>query len=383
MIIDTLTIIVCSVLLVLAVGASVCNLLMRRLTSTPASDEYPDGNEQQGPRLSVIMTVHDQARDLENHLPVILSQDYAPGYEVIVVDESSADDTEDVLNRLKHNCPHLYTTFIPESSHYLSRRKLALTLGIKAAKNEWLIFTDADCQPQSDQWLKTMARHCNSSADIVMGYTSYTDDTPVYWRFERLVSQWRLMRRAIKGTAYRYNGNNLAVRKSVFMQHNGFLNNLKFLRGEYDFMVNEYATPGRAAIAAEPEARISQSTPTRRTWTNRHLFYMETRRHLARSRAYRLPCTLCSALLHADYVAQLCAIAFSIVTQWWTVTAVAAFCLLLTFVLRACVAHKAFKQTGESIPACYVPFMELRAVWQYLLFRIRYMKADKYDFIRR
>ena len=145
MIIDTITIIVCSVLLLLAVAASLCNPLLRKLAATPTAEEEHDGEDNTtGPRLSVIMTVHDQARELEEHLSVILSQDYAPGYELIVVDESSTDDTEDVLNRMKRNCPHLYTTFIPESSHYLSRRKLALTLGVKAAKNEWLIFTEAD-----------------------------------------------------------------------------------------------------------------------------------------------------------------------------------------------------------------------------------------------
>ena len=384
MIIDTITIIVCSVLLLLAVAASLCNPLLRKLAATPTAEEEHDGEDNTtGPRLSVIMTVHDQARELEEHLSVILSQDYAPGYEVIVVDESSTDDTEDVLNRMKRNCPHLYTTFIPESSHYLSRRKLALTLGVKAAKNEWLIFTDADCQPESDQWLKTIAQQCTADKDLVLGYTRYEDDTPCYWRFERLASQWRLMRRAVNGTAYRYNGNNLAVRKSVFMRHNGFLNNLKYLRGEYDFMVNEYAQPGRTAVATHPDARITQDTPSKRTWTNRHLYFMETQRHLSRSKAYQLPATLCSALLHVNYTTQACAIGLSIAWEQWIVTGVAATCMIITLAMRTLVAHKDFKATGETIPAYGVPLMELRAMWQYLLFRIRYMKADKYDFIRR
>lgn len=386
MIIDTITIIVCSVLLILAVVATMCNPLLHRLVATLTTEEHDNDNDdevKQSPKLSVIITVHDQAQDLENHLPIILSQDYEPGYEVIVVDESSTDDTEDVLNRMKQHCKNLYTTFIPESSHYLSRRKLALTLGVKAAKNEWLVFTDADCQPESDQWLKAIAKQCTDQTDIVLGYTRYENKTPLYWRFERLISQWRLMKMATKGMAYRYNGNNLAVRKSIFMKHNGFLKNLKYLRGEYDFMVNEYAQPNRTAIALEPDARICQNMPSKRAWVNTHLYYLETQQHLRGAHAYKIKGALCSTLLHLAYLTQIGVLSFSIVTNMWIVMAVSIFCLLLTFTLRGIIGHNALKNTGEQISTFCIPFMEIRAVWQYLIFKIRYIHADKYDFIRR
>lgn len=386
MIIDTITIIVCSVLLLLAVAASLCNPLLRQLATTPATrrnESKDDEPTKSDTKLSVIITVHDQADELEKHLPVILTQDYAPGYEVIIVDESSTDATEDVLNRMKHNSKNLYITFIPESSHYLSRRKLALTLGVKAAKSEWLVFTDADCQPESDQWLKSIAQQCNDNTDMVLGYTRYEDLAPLYWRFERLANQWKLLRKAVKGIAYRYNGNNLAIRKSVFMKHNGFLKNLKYLRGEYDFMVNEYALPSRTAVATEPEARMTQDTPSKRAWTNTHLYYLETQRHLRGAKKYRLQMSLISALLHINYLAQIAAIAVSAMSSMWIVTGVASFCLILTFAMRALTAHKAFKATDEKISSFCIPFMEIRAAWQYMYFKLRYIHADKYDFIRR
>lgn len=119
---------------------------------------------------SVIMTVYDDARKLEENLPVFLSQEYEPGYEVIVVDESSTDDTDDVLKLLKHDNPHLYTTFIPKPNRRITRRKLALSVGIKAAKNEWVIISDIDAVPKSSEWLKELAEATSYTTDAVVGY---------------------------------------------------------------------------------------------------------------------------------------------------------------------------------------------------------------------
>ena len=82
------------------------------------------------------MTVYDHAHELEEHLPAFLTQEYEPGYEVIVVDESSTDETDDVLKLQKQSYPHLYTTFLPKPNRNITRLKLALTIGVKAAKKD-------------------------------------------------------------------------------------------------------------------------------------------------------------------------------------------------------------------------------------------------------
>lgn len=375
MYIDTLTMVVCTALPLLAALAAAANQLWLR-----PRDAHGESGAM--PPLSVIMSVHDNAPELERHLPALLTQDYAPGYEVIVVDESSTDGTEDTLKRLKLQHPNLYTTFIPSTSHYLSRRKLALTVGVKAARNEWLVFTDADCKPRGDQWLKALAAHCTEDNDIVLGYTTYEEGTPARWRFGQLLRQWRALRSA-RRTAYRHAGHNLALRKSVFLGHDGFLGNLKYLRGEYDFMVNEYATKGRTGIAIEAEAHIVQDRPTKRAWLNDRLYYMETRRHLSRSAAFRLPALLCALLLHTGYVAALATMGLAAATNRWLELGVAALSLLLLHTLRAVAARRALKPLGERLPWAAVPLMELWEAWGHLGLSLRHARADKYDFIRK
>ncbi|MBP5712258.1 MAG: hypothetical protein J6W77_04550 [Prevotella sp.] len=87
------------------------------------------------PRISILITAHDNAMELDNHLPTLLSQDYPGIFEVIVVAEKGDGSTEDVLKRYLNN-RLLYYTFIPDSSRYMSRKKLMITLGVKAARYE-------------------------------------------------------------------------------------------------------------------------------------------------------------------------------------------------------------------------------------------------------
>lgn len=376
--ISIFTICICGLLVLMAVTTPLCNGLLRKPRREPAG-----GTGDRLPAISIIMAVHDNASELERNLPVLLGQDYAPGYEVIVVDESSTDDTEDILKRFKNRNNNLYTTFIPESSHYLSRRKLALTLGVKAAHNEWIIIMDADCKPTDGHWLQAMAYHCDDSHDLVLGYVRYEQSAKRFYRFLRLLMSCHIMRKAQKGMAYRCGGSCLALRKSKFMETNGFLKNLKFLRGEYDFIVNEQAQYQRTAVAIEPEAHIIQDAPSHKKWANEHVFYMETRRHLKRSAGFRAWFNADTALLHLNYLAQIAAIVCSAMAANWIILGIATASLIITVALRAIIASKAMKLFGEHISLWAVPFMEMRVAWQNLFFWLRHRLSDKYDFIRR
>ncbi|MDE6355219.1 MAG: glycosyltransferase [Prevotella sp.] len=377
---EIMTITVSSILVLLAIITPLCNGLFRNPLRKKKSGCTKDGAASP---LSIILTVHDQGYELERNLPILLSQKYDAGFEVIVVDESSTDNTDDVLTLLKSQYPNLYTTFIPESSHYLSRRKLALTIGIKAARNEWLFLTDADCHPESDRWLEAMSRHCNDGTDIVLGYSNYEPQTNSFYRFERLLTSCLFMRKAQKGMAYRYDGSNLAVRKSVFMSHNGFVKNLKYLRGEYDFLVNEYAQPGRTAIATEPETFMRQDKPATKTWVNSHLYYMETRKHLKRSASYRLPFNLNMGLMYVNYILIISALIHSLYSSDIILTAASALSLIITLAMRTMIACRTAAGFGEKLPYALIPLMELRILWQNAWFMLRHRRSDKYDFIRR
>ena len=122
--------------------------------------------------LSIIMTVYDQAHELKENLPAYLTQVYKPGYEMIVVDETSTDDTPDVLKLYKQDYPMLYTTFLPKPNRLSTRRKMAYNIGIKASKNEWVILQNINNRPKDENELQAIADALDEEAELTFGYIS-------------------------------------------------------------------------------------------------------------------------------------------------------------------------------------------------------------------
>ncbi|WP_028896098.1 glycosyltransferase [Prevotella sp. HUN102] len=331
------------------------------------------------PPVSIVFTPNDDAETLSKNLSIYLSQDY-PDYEVIVVAPQGDSETEDILKIYSEN-PRLYTTFIPESSRYMSRKKLAITLGVKAARNEWVLMADIFCAPQSDQWLKVLARHCEDRRNLVIGYTRYEDETPDFWRFERFHTACYLMREDQKGKPYRCNSNALLFRKSDFNKHDGFRGNLKYLRGEFDFIVNKYSHRDSLALENSETGTLIEPYPTHKHWLNKHLYYMENRQHLERSTAHRFLFGLDQTAMYLNYILIIVAACCSGFMQNWILLGAAGVALIVTLSMRMLIAKKVLTLFNEEIPAWKIIPFELRLIWQNLNYKIKYWRANKYDFI--
>ena len=128
------------------------------------------------PKISVIMAVQDRAQELEQNLPIFLTQQGEVEYEVIVVNDSSTDDTTNVLKRMKAEYPHLYTTFLPFSKvPYPSRLRLALTIGAKAAHGDWIVLADITRPPLTDTWIYTFVGNIDDHSEVVLEYHNKTN----------------------------------------------------------------------------------------------------------------------------------------------------------------------------------------------------------------
>jgi len=194
--------------------------------------------------VSVIICARNEAENLTKNLPSILNQDY-PDFEVIVVNDCSEDDSEFVLDRLQKQYKHLKVTTIKQDEKFIHSKKLALTIGIKAAKNEWLLLTDADCYAESTKWIERMQRKFNENADIVLGYGGFVQEKSFInylIRFDALFIALQYFTFAMAGRPYMGVGRNLAYRKSVFFRNKGFANHHKLDSGDDDLFINEVAT---------------------------------------------------------------------------------------------------------------------------------------------
>lgn len=212
------------------------------------------------PPVSVIVySVNDEDNIFKN-LPLILEQDY-PEFEVVVVNDSSTDYSQDTLSDLKLKYNHLYQTFVPPGTRNLSRKKLAITIGIKAAKYDIVISTAANCRPQGKNWLKSMMRNFTPETDIVIGYSHYeyaSDKGVGKWfrSFDSVTNAVQYISSALRKRPFRGDGNNLAYRKKIFFQNKGFSKSLNLHNGDDDLFVNEIANHYNTAVELSPESQL-------------------------------------------------------------------------------------------------------------------------------
>jgi len=383
-ILDNITLIVCGILIVFAAVTPFINPLFRfrSRAEEAVEDNMTDEELTQTdlPPVAVIISAHDNAKELKENLPLFLSQQYPTDFQIIVVVEKSTDGTEDVL-KLFASDEHLYTTFIPTSSRYVSRKKVAVTIGVKASKYDWVILTDPQCRPASDKWLATMARNFKKGTDVVMGYSNYADDAKAFCKFETLQTACYLLPRAMKKAPYRTNATNLAFRKEMFMQGGGYQGNLELVRGEYDFIVNKFGTEDNTAVEISSDAWITENAPTRKAWRDEQLNFMEVRKFLANNFTCRTLFNLDNLLLHLNYIIIIAALIYSIITMRWVITAVAAVALIVTIVLRTHIAKRMFRIFDVDISAFKVAVLELNIFWNKFITQIIHGGADRRDFI--
>ena len=231
---------------------------------------------------SVIISARNEARNLIQYLPSILEQDY-PTYEIIVIDDDSTDDTSKILNHFKGQYAHLHIIKIEHKKS--AGKKEGLQQGIMNAKYEWLVFTDADCYPKSDQWLRKLASKCDEKTDIILGYSPYRMENGLLNDFIRYET---FMTAVIYGTftqigmPYMGVGRNLAYRKSKFLEK---VNKEKFEKisfGDDDLAVNAMATSHNTVLQFEEKARVISLPKT--TFSD---FIKQKTRHLAPSTHYK------------------------------------------------------------------------------------------------
>ncbi len=240
------------------------------------------------PGVSVIVCARNEEDNLQDYLQTLLAQDY-PKFEVIVVNDGSEDKTQEVLERYALVSSNLYVTFVPRNAHVISTKKLALTIGAKAAHYDYLLLTDADCRPESRQWIREMVKgfapRKGHGTEIVLGYGAYFEEDTLLnslLNYDTLFNGMQYLGMAAAGHPYMGVGRNLAYRRATFFEHSGFRGLLAERAGDDDLFVNKIATRHNTSIVCSRES-LTWSVP-KHTWQE---WIHQKRRHLSVSPNYK------------------------------------------------------------------------------------------------
>lgn len=255
-------------------GSSIFAILARFLpiilTSRTASSQTKEAElvsfqpDEKVPKASVIVYCFIEEESLNEYLEVVMNQDY-PDYEVILVNEGSFEVSSSLAERLQARYPdRLYVTFIPPESHNLSRRKLALTIGLKAAHGDVVVTTASNCIIPSRSWLSLMMQpFCGSDrTDVVLGYAHINFDNlhgawKWYREFDATLTAFQWLGAAINHYPYRGDGFNLAYRKHLFFEQKGYSKTLHLMNGDDDLFINDISNGRNTDVMIAPDAILT------------------------------------------------------------------------------------------------------------------------------
>ena len=241
--------------------------------------------------ISVIICARNEADNLQNNLTSVLEQKHKD-YEVIVVNDCSTDETDEVIGEYLKKYKHLRTTTISPDKKFTHGKKLAITVGIKAASHEWLVFTDADCKIKSDQWLNRLQENFSENKEIVLGYGGYARRKGLlnaYIRYDTLFIAMQYLGFALSGMPYMGVGRNLAYRKSLFFRNKGFASHYGILSGDDDLFVNETANKSNTVVEFHPQSHtVSVPKQSWRMWSQQKKRHFSTAKHYRDSNIFWL-----------------------------------------------------------------------------------------------
>jgi len=305
--------------------------------------------------ISVLICAKNEAKNIKHYLPAILEQDY-PNFEVVLINDASHDETLEIFEDFQKKYKNIKIVNVKNTEAFWANKKYALTLGIKAAKNNHLLFTDADCKPISKQWISEMASHFSKENTIVLGYGGYEKIKNSFLnkliRYETVLTAIKYFSFAKIGSPFMGVGRNLAYHKNEFFKSNGFINHIDVRSGDDDLFINEVASSQNTSLCLSKES-FTLSTPklSFKTW------FRQKRRHISTANRYKFSH---KALLALFYLSQILFWVLSILLlitlfNWQFVVSL----IVLRLIIQFLVVSFSAKKLNDLDIIFLLPFLEV------------------------
>lgn len=303
--------------------------------------------------VSVVLCARDAYEYLVELIPALLKQDY-PDFEIVVVNDCSDDETEEYLKDLERKEPRVKPVQLKQHLNFFNGKKFPLSMGIKSAKNDLIVFTECNCMPVNDQWLRSVVNRYNNRTEIVIGYSPYVQKKSSLnriMRFDALQNGLLYLSAALNRHPYMGVGTNLSYRKELFYRNKGFISHYTTAVGEDDLFISQVATKKNAEVLIDAENAILTTPPSNfRLWTRQKSSrYSTVSKYSTRARLSLSLFYISQFLFYASFIALICLQpAFSITNGAAFYIPILAFFFLLRFGTQLFIYSKASKRLGEK-----------------------------------
>jgi glycosyltransferase involved in cell wall biosynthesis len=312
--------------------------------------------------VSVVICARDEAENLAHNLPGVLVQSYRSTHEVIVVNDNSQDETRYLLEGLHKQFRQLNVIELKQEAKLIPGKKFPLSVGIKSARHEVLLLTDADCVPASEFWIQKMQDAYTDGIEIVIGYGAYRKEKGLLnalIRFDTFHTALQYLSFALAGIPYMGVGRNLSYKRDLFFKKKGFSSHNHIPGGDDDLFVNMAAERGNTAVVIDPDAfTISRPASTWDAW------FRQKFRHTSTGKYYK---PLHRFLLGLYALSQFLFYPLLVLTLLFVDWRLALGIFVLRSAVQATIWHKGMEKLGES---SLWPWYWLLDIWMFFYYLI-------------
>jgi len=304
--------------------------------------------------VSIVIVAKNEYHNLKRHLKFVLEQDY-PHFEVVVVNDSSDDGSGELLKDFSDNYKHLNVFTISSNLNFFKGKKFPLALGIKAAKHDQILLTDADCKPKSDKWIFEMQKQFNGKTKIILGYGGYERKKGLLnklIRFDTLQIALQYFSFALSGIPYMGVGRNLSYSKELFIVNKGFTKHYNISSGDDDIFVSQNATKNNVAIEYSHKSHtLSIPKTTFSSWI------FQKKRHLTTGKHYKFKHLISLGLFSVTKLFFYLLVIFLLIFNYNTIPVLVIFALRL--ITQLIIIKKTLTKLEEKNLLLYTPFFEM------------------------
>lgn len=327
------------------------------------------------PPASIVICARNEDDNLVEFLPRVFEQDY-PEFEVVVVNDCSFDNTADVLKEFAKKHSNLRIVTIKEDEYYSHGKKVALMMGIKGASHEHMLLTDADCKPNSKDWLRNMMEQFQGETEIVLGYGAYEKQKGFLnkvIRFDTFMIALQYLSFSLAGRTYMGTGRNLAYKKSLFFKMKGFASHYHIESGDDDLFVNEAANKRNSQVEVSIESHtVSRVKKTFKSW------FRQKRRHVTTFKFYNFGSKFRLTMLSMSQYLFFTSLVAVLILQFQPVLVLSG--LVFRLLIQFLIFNKSMKQLGEKDLLFAAPVIEafLMVVYPMISISNLLMKKNKW-----
>ena len=303
--------------------------------------------------ISIIICAYNELENLKKLLPILYKQDYS-NFEIIIVNDRSSDGSHEFLREESLSSPILRLVTIDKSPDHIDSKKYAITLGVKAASFNKLLFTDADCLPESEKWISSMSNGFAEENEFVIGYSQFKKQEGIvnmFSRFETQITGMLYNSFAIAGNPYMAVGRNLGYLKSTFLKNKGFNQFQKITGGDDDLLVNHYATKNNSNVCFGKESLVWTYSKT-----NFSDYYKQKLRHISVSKYYKAKDKFLLSMYSSSHLFFWIAFVILAATKYFPELLFGILAFRLIF--NSLVVNHTSKKFGERILVWTVPVMD-------------------------